>query len=635
VSLSSRYKFTFLLLTFLIAAVALIAHAQSSACTNYYVAGVAASSGYGAAYDLFSTQHELLVWVDCTGGSPVLKVGGGLSDEYVYDRGYLYSNGWQSIALTGQNLVSNAWYPAAASSALTGISTSSWTYVVGYVCTWNGSAWLCGCADTACATNYWQLQAFQSSSAASAGGGGGSSNGGSTGSGAGGQWGGSPEADAIVIAPSGSDSNPCTVTSPCQTLEKAQQVARSATDKTVYLRAGTYSGQSVNLSSSDNGETWMTYPGDAVDSAILDGGDSISVIFNITGGSSNITINGIKMQNYTGAAVDSGGGGGQARNSHIIVTNSEFTSTYSGTGLFGSTGTGAVLFENTDHGTITNNYMHDLTGGGITMYSYYPGESVDGTVVDRNVVLNTLKNNNDSGAIYMENNPGANQNSGHMSITNNFVRDYGNPSGGGYGQTGIYLDEGSGCCGGGVTISGNIIGPPAVGSVSNGRSYAATDTQCDACGATWTNNIIDLGTSNSTILQTEYAAGGYSPPGITASHGNIILRNFAGNSNSNHSGQYGAYVPQGDGANPNDYSSGNIQISNNVYYNYGGGQNPSNGPVSSDSNPIVEDPQISGYLYTIAQGSPVFNSPVSFQSIQGGWSPPGSVIPSSSNHSDP
>jgi hypothetical protein len=38
---------------------------------------------------------------------------------------------------------------------------------------------------------------------------------------------------------------------------------------------------------------------------------------------------------------------------------------------------------------------------------------------------------------------------------------------------------------------------------------------------------------------------------------------------------------------------------------------------------------------TVAQGSPVYNSPVNFAPIKGGWGPPGFVIPSSSNHSDP
>lgn len=43
---------------------------------------------------------------------------------------------------------------------LHGSSTSSWTSALGDVCSWNGLAWKCGCADTACAAGREQRQTF-------------------------------------------------------------------------------------------------------------------------------------------------------------------------------------------------------------------------------------------------------------------------------------------------------------------------------------------------------------------------------------------------------------------------------------------------------------------------------------------
>jgi hypothetical protein len=51
---------------------------------------------------------------------------------------------------------------ATASASLSGLDLTSTThYALGYICTWTGSAWKCGCRDTACVQSYWQIQKFQ------------------------------------------------------------------------------------------------------------------------------------------------------------------------------------------------------------------------------------------------------------------------------------------------------------------------------------------------------------------------------------------------------------------------------------------------------------------------------------------
>jgi hypothetical protein len=73
-----------------------------------------------------------------------------------------------------------------------------------------------------------------------------------------------------------------------------------------------------------------------------------------------------------------------------------------------------------------------------------------------------------------------------------------------------------------------------------------------------------------------------------------------------------------------------MNISNNTYYNYVGSSIKSTGNVAagSDTHPVYENPQLSGWNYHTATGSPVFNSPVQFPGITGGWGPPGFVVPS-------
>jgi Glycosyl hydrolase family 26 len=138
------------------------AHAQTSACTTYYTSAIATPTGYGASYNLFSNNHEPLITVSCSSGTPTLTAGSNQSNQYIYKLGYVYqSSSWQSVNLTGANLVSTAWYTNQATGSLP-TASSNWTYAVGYVCQWSGSAWQCGCHDTTCATGMWQLQAYQS-----------------------------------------------------------------------------------------------------------------------------------------------------------------------------------------------------------------------------------------------------------------------------------------------------------------------------------------------------------------------------------------------------------------------------------------------------------------------------------------
>ena len=93
---------------------------------------------------------------------------------------------------------------------------------------------------------------------------------------------------AFFVATNGSDTNAGTLAAPFASLAAAQTAMRASSSiKVTYLRAGNYLG-AVNLTVLDSGETWMTYPGDPAQSAILGSGTS-SAPFQIAN-ASNITI---------------------------------------------------------------------------------------------------------------------------------------------------------------------------------------------------------------------------------------------------------------------------------------------------------------------------------------------------------
>lgn len=94
--------------------------------------------------------------------------------------------------------------------------------------------------------------------------------------------------------PAGSDSNAGTLQAPFLTLGKCQTQMRAGSTKTCYVRGGTYALPSggLVLSSSDNGETWSSYPPDGPNAAILDLGGLGASTAGVTLAGSGETFNG-------------------------------------------------------------------------------------------------------------------------------------------------------------------------------------------------------------------------------------------------------------------------------------------------------------------------------------------------------
>jgi hypothetical protein len=136
------------------------AHAAPT-CTDFYTKDVSVPTGYGAAYNLFSSAKELLIKTNaCTDTKASVTAGNGDATLYVYKEGYYWTGStWQKLTFTGSSaLISNLWYAGTANASVPMTTGNSERYYVGYICQKIGDIWKCGCSNTTCATAAWQIQ---------------------------------------------------------------------------------------------------------------------------------------------------------------------------------------------------------------------------------------------------------------------------------------------------------------------------------------------------------------------------------------------------------------------------------------------------------------------------------------------
>ena len=409
-----------------------------------------------------------------------------------------------------------------------------------------------------------------------------------------------PTTPAYYISTSGNDANPGTLAAPFATFAKAQSAMQaSSTIKTTYVRAGNYtlpviadcgwstSSCGLNLGSADNGETWSYYPPDGYDSASISGGstgagsgDYFAFFFNVT---NNLTINGLSIHNFQFAGI-----GGYNGGSNMVVENNLIFNGYD----TADNSAGGFMCYGCANATISHNVVHDIAQMGILLVE------VNGDISNLNVTGNVLYNLctgiADCGALYVQD-PSS---SGPTNIkwTNNYIRDGNTSATVGWGAA-LYMDD----CASNVTATGNVI---------TGKNGGNTIMIHGGFNNIITGNLTDLSTygNNVAALQTSSCSNN-AMSGNEYEH-NIVIGAGGG----------GGYRIDA-GSPPNAPA-----IANNDYYNYGGSA-ISSGGAYSDASPSSVNPQLSGWSYTIASGSPVLNSPVNFPALVGGWGPPGYTIP--------
>jgi Right handed beta helix region len=409
---------------------------------------------------------------------------------------------------------------------------------------------------------------------------------------------------AFYVSPTGNDSNDGTIISPFATLNRAQTAMRRSSTKLTYVRAGSYTLQTVPncngggnacgllITSADNGETFSYYPADGAGSANFTGGSTSAttgLVYAIyTSGDSNVTINGLNIHHVQYAMVKSAGG-----SNGMTVTNNTFHDTF-GTGA----NPGAVTCYGCHNMTVSNNYMYNLFGSGVNLVN------VRGDISKLNVTGNFINNTcvgvADCGAIYLQDQAAIATN---INVTNNYIRD-GNTFaslGSNFGSA-LYADD----CMSNVTWSGNVVA---------GRNGSNTFHIHGGSNIAFTGNLVDLaGNQQKTIaFQTSNSAG--------CSAGTM----------SNNKFQHNIVISSGGGGGFQTISGSPLNapaISNNAYFNYAGAAINSSGSYS-DASPTTVNPRLSRWTYAVAGGSSVLNPPVSFPPLVGGWGPPSFVIPQS------
>jgi hypothetical protein len=118
--------------------------------------------GFGAAFDVFSDQKELLLRATRTPEDTRITVGYNNEHTYIYHLGHQWiNNQWEQIELQCIGEKRNIWCIGEA----IGVISSQSAGFIAYTCRWKGNiidgSWGCGCRDQQCAQPFWQLQTVE------------------------------------------------------------------------------------------------------------------------------------------------------------------------------------------------------------------------------------------------------------------------------------------------------------------------------------------------------------------------------------------------------------------------------------------------------------------------------------------
>lgn len=417
---------------------------------------------------------------------------------------------------------------------------------------------------------------------------------------------------AFFVSPDGNDANDGTLVAPFATLERAQAAMQGSGVKLTYLRAGVYHRHStLQLTPSDSGEQWSYYPPDGADTATIDGGFSFNGPLIDIAGASNVIINGLTLEDFTDYGI-LGSPLGTTSGSGNSILNCQIA--------FGTWTVSAIAILSMAQTTIAHNYIHDVNGSGVALYDDMMGFSVNGDVINSNVIVGAKVQLSAGGGVYIHMGNGTEFD--HVTVSDNYIADLGSARS--LGIHDIYLDSASN-----VTVTGNILRAPAPGAGSTGPDgYEGISAFFVRNGNqnSFSNNIVDLGSSGTESV----AIFAYDPnqpfdfgmSGNTVSN-NIILSNFTGPNLTANASQSGfAYYE--DISDPQGYG---YSIANNVYWNYAtGGLTYTAGNFQGDASPLHMNPAISGWSYVLATNSPVYQQ-TAFRPIAGNWGPPNFSLP--------
>jgi mannan endo-1,4-beta-mannosidase len=119
---------------------------------------------FGASFNVSSSAEELLMKAFCGSSSVESPVGNGSSYQYIYNQGYYWTgSNWTPYTYSCSNPVNGAWCVGNAdyTRSMTSAEMQTKQSYLAYICNWDGTSWHCGCHDSTCSTNYWNLQQFK------------------------------------------------------------------------------------------------------------------------------------------------------------------------------------------------------------------------------------------------------------------------------------------------------------------------------------------------------------------------------------------------------------------------------------------------------------------------------------------
>lgn len=136
-------------------------------CQNRYAKGVAIPSGYGAAYNLFSSAGETVLKFECDAQSNAILHAASTDANHahvVYKNGFRWNGAsWIPITFTGTLVPGTTdWLQSGARVSISAsqlLPSNAYSYVAAYTCALEGGDWKCGCRESSCAVSNWQLQA--------------------------------------------------------------------------------------------------------------------------------------------------------------------------------------------------------------------------------------------------------------------------------------------------------------------------------------------------------------------------------------------------------------------------------------------------------------------------------------------
>ncbi len=118
-------------------------------------------SGYAPPYNIFSTAKEDLLTAVCDENSVTIKAGSTAPDFAVYNKGYVYSGSWQMFQFDPQQ-ERESYLNTMATHTIDQAPTTTESFFVSYVCVpFGSSGYKCGCSDTPCTENKWQIQSYK------------------------------------------------------------------------------------------------------------------------------------------------------------------------------------------------------------------------------------------------------------------------------------------------------------------------------------------------------------------------------------------------------------------------------------------------------------------------------------------